>query len=265
MADEFPYKLKPNQTPGASITERCGGNWRLEIPAGSSASYRLAQLDDYSGLKRGSFRWRDGSKLGLRARVSHLKIPGTWGFGLWNDPFAMGTLTGLKGLRLPALPLAAWFFYAGSQSYLSLRDELPAQGWLASTFSSPGWPPFKLALALPLLPLCLVPRISRKIRATANSIIRQDTHKLTLDPTEWNRYEVCWAPERSIFKVNGKVVLETRVSPAGPLGIVIWVDNQYAAWLPDGKLRYGLRANPDPAWLEISNLSISGLPCQIKR
>jgi len=41
------------------------------------------------------------------------------------------------------------------------------------------------------------------------------------------------------------------------LGIVIWIDNQYAAWSPDGKLRYGMCENRDPAWLEIKDLLFS--------
>jgi len=69
--------------------------------------------------------------LELSCRASALAIPGTWGFGLWNDPFNMAVLSRAELLRLPALPNAAWFFYAAPPSYLSLRDDLPAQGWLA--------------------------------------------------------------------------------------------------------------------------------------
>jgi hypothetical protein len=42
----------------------------------------------------------------------------------------------------------------------------------------------------------------------------------------------------------------------GPLGLVIWIDNQYAAWRPDGTLRMGVLANPHPAWMEISELEV---------
>ena len=257
MINDYPFNLKPNQTPDARIAARPNGGWRLGIPDGAGGRYRLAQLDDYSNLKRSGFRWVEGIKFELQARVSHPYIPGTWGFGLWNDPFAMGTLTGLKGLRLPTLPQAAWFFFAAPPGYLSLRDDLPAQGWLASTFRSPTWSSFRLALGLPLLPLLIIPSVSRKIRASTSSIVRQDSRSLTVDPTEWQHYGMEWNAEHCIFMVNDEAVLETKISPVGPLGIVIWIDNQYAAWSSDGKLRYGMCENRDPAWLEIKDLLFS--------
>jgi len=58
------------------------------------------------------------------------------------------------------------------------------------------------------------------------------------------------------FRVNGELVLQTSVAPAGPLGLVIWVDNQYAAVLPTGRLRYGFLPNSEPSWIEISQLSV---------
>jgi hypothetical protein len=48
--------------------------------------------------------------------------------------------------------------------------------------------------------------------------------------------------------------METSVSPRPPLGLVIWIDNQYAAWHPDGKIGFGVLENTEPAWLEIEDL-----------
>jgi len=45
------------------------------------------------------------------------------------------------------------------------------------------------------------------------------------------------------------------VSPRPPLGLVIWIDNQYAAFTPDGKIGFGVLAN-DEAWLEIKELEL---------
>jgi hypothetical protein len=39
--------------------------------------------------------------------------------------------------------------------------------------------------------------------------------------------------------------------------LVIWIDNQYAAFTPQGQVRFGLEATP-PAWLEIRGLRIAG-------
>jgi len=41
------------------------------------------------------------------------------------------------------------------------------------------------------------------------------------------------------------------------LGIVLWVDNRYAAYPPDGRIRYGALKNPEAAWIEIKDLTVS--------
>jgi len=48
--------------------------------------------------------------------------------------------------------------------------------------------------------------------------------------------------------------LDTPVSPRPPLGLVIWMDNQYAAFTPDGELKWGLENNLTEARLEIENI-----------
>jgi len=48
----------------------------------------------------------------LHARLSGTDLPGTWGFGLWNDPFGLSLGFGGQAARLPALPQAAWFMHA---------------------------------------------------------------------------------------------------------------------------------------------------------
>src|SRR5512144_3136865 len=114
--------LIPRTTSGAQVVRLTSGGWRLEIPAGSAGRYRLAQLDDYSNLPRRAFPWQAPLSLSLRARASQSSLPGTWGFGLWNDPFALSLGFGGER-RIPALPNAAWFFFASAPNYLSLRDD----------------------------------------------------------------------------------------------------------------------------------------------
>ncbi len=129
-------RLKQSVTPGARVEMSAEAGWRLSIPAGPGGRYRLAELDDYRGLRRRSFPWNPPYQLSLRARASAGLIPGTWGFGVWNDPFGMGILSQAGGMRLPVLPNAAWFFFASPPNSLSLRDDLPAQGALAATYRS---------------------------------------------------------------------------------------------------------------------------------
>ena len=41
--------------------------------------------------------------------------------------------------------------------------------------------------------------------------------------------------------------------PTPPLGLVLWIDNQFAAWTPEGRLGYGVLENA-AAWMEIEEL-----------
>jgi hypothetical protein len=242
--------MKPRLTPGSQVIAIPSGGWRLEIPAGPPGRYRLAQLDDYASLPRRSLPQRPPLSLHWRLRASSTEIPGTWGFGLWNDPF--GFSLGFGGAqRLPALPEAAWFFFASPQNHLSLRDDLPAHGGLAATFRSERVPSALLVLGAVSLPLLILPPLSRLIRRMARRFIEQDAANLKVNPVEWHDYALIWEAGQATFRLDGTSVLETGTSPGAPLGLVVWVDNQYAAWRPDGRLGWGTLANPEPAWIEI--------------
>jgi hypothetical protein len=233
--------------------------WRLEIPAGKAGQYRLAQLDDYSSLPRRNLPWQlplagqPPLRMSLQARFSAANLPGTWGFGLWNDPFSFSLGLGGMSRRFPALPNAAWFFYASPQNYLSFRNDLPASGLLAATFSSPRLPAALLALAGLALPTAFVPPIGRVLRRIARRFVRQDAACLEVDPLEWREYSLDWQFDQVNFMLDGQECFSTPVSPQGRLGLVLWIDNQYAAWSPAGRLGYGFLANAEPAWLEIAD------------
>jgi hypothetical protein len=255
MVSSPDINLSERHTEGAQVIRSGPAAWRLEIPAGPVGHYRLAQVDDYTQLRRGVFPWRPPLTLSLRGRAAAENMPGTWGFGLWNDPFGLAFVKG-GGLRLPCLPDAAWFFFASPPNYLSLRDDLPAQGALAATFRSPGWSAPLYLLGAPALPLIFWRRTARWLRVQAQRFVQQDAAALNLNPAEWHTYRLDWRDDGVTFTLDGLVVLETEVTPGGPLGLVLWVDNQYAAWTPDGRLAYGTVANPDPAWIEIEGLQV---------
>ncbi|MCX8024416.1 MAG: family 16 glycosylhydrolase [Thermanaerothrix sp.] len=230
--------------------------WRLSLGATSAGTYALAQLDDYLTLPRSRFHWHAPLRLELEARASASNLPGTWGFGLWNDPFAMPLGVRGSARRWPVLPNALWFFYASSQNALALRDDLPLNGFLSATFSAPTWPGFILLPALPLLLGLLWPPTARSLRRLLRQFIHQDAVRLELDVTTWHHYSLHWQPDHAGFSVDGQVVFETTVVPRGRLGLVIWMDNQYAAFTPQGQVRFGLEAMPS-AWLEIRGLRIT--------
>ena len=226
--------------------------WRLEIPAGSKSHYRLAQMDDYTGRSRQSFLWQPPFQITWKVRASSKEIQGTWGFGLWNDPFSASLGLGGADRRFPALPEAAWFFFASLQNYLSLRDDLPAQGFLAATFRSAPVSPVWLSLGSPLLVGLLLPGVNRLGRKMARKLVRQDAVLVNFDPTDWHTYSLGWAEQGVRMEVDGQVILNTPVTPRRRLGLVLWIDNQYAAWTPEGQVRMGSLANTEPAWIEIA-------------
>jgi len=256
MILESNQDLQPSVTPGASITDFGPGAWNLEMPSGPEGRYRLAQLDDYTGLARKEFPWQPPLVLSLQARVSNPNIPGTWGFGFWNDPFSLSLGFGGGSRRFPALPNAAWFFFASPQNYLSLRDDLPANGLLTATFCSPTWPSVILALGLPGLPMLIWKHTARLLRRMASKIIRQDAAQLTIDCTQWHHYSLNWQRDSVRFIVDNEPVFETRIYPKPALGFVLWIDTQYAALPPDGGLAYGTLATEHIAWLDVRELQI---------
>jgi hypothetical protein len=243
-------ELRPRSTPGASVMQE-RDSWRLTIPAGAAGTYRLAQLDDYSRVPRRGLPHYPPYAFHVRARVSAEGLPGTWGFGLWNDPFGLSLGFGGTPGQLPALPETAWFFHASPPNYLSLRDDLPARGFFAGTFHSPRMPTPLLAPGLLALPLLAIRPVARMLRRLAGRMVKQSAAAIDTDVTAWHEYAIDWKNDKTVFTMDGLISLETPLSPRPPLGLVLWIDNQYAAWTPQGKLGYGTLANPE-AWLELS-------------
>lgn len=247
--------LKIRATSAARVEPHFGGDssdvqgYQLAIPAGRANRFRLAQLDDYSSLSRRKLPWHPPLTLSLRARISERDLPGTWGFGLWNDPFGLSLGFGGTAGRLPALPNAAWFFHASQQNYLSFREDKPGNGFLAQAFRSPSFHPLLIPAGVTL------PFSPQRTRRSLSQIIAEDSICISVDETQWHAYRLEWSPQRVAWRVDDKLVLESPIAPRPPLGLVIWMDNQFAAFRPDGKLRWGLQENP-PAWMEIEKLDV---------
>lgn len=256
MASNIFPNLKIKVFRGGKVLKPTHSTWRLEIPTGPPNQYRLAQLDDYTDLPRRDFPWHPPLTLSLRARASSNSLPGTWGFGLWNDSFGLTLVKGTQ-LRLPVLPNTAWFFFASPPNYLSLRDDLPAHGQLAATFRSPHKMPAGLFLRAPLLALFFLRPLMRYLRRSARGYVHQDAISLDHDPTAWHLYEIAWRSDKVIFGLDGVTILETHVSPLGLLGLVLWIDNQYASLPPDGRVEFGSLSNHQAAWIELADLKLA--------
>ncbi|MCB9135051.1 MAG: hypothetical protein H6636_06470 [Anaerolineales bacterium] len=243
-------------TPGAKVNFPETGKGTFGLPPGPSRQYRLAQADDYYGLPRARFPWQPPVTFNVRARASHVAIPGTWGFGLWNDPMSLSLGFG-SARKFPALPNAVWYFFASSENALSLRDDLPSHGALAATFCAPNLPAWLLASGGLALPLLFFRPLARVLRRLTAKVVQQDAVALPLDPTKWHTYAFTWMRERVTFEVDGAQVLDTSISPRGPLGLVIWVDNQFAAWQPDGALQWGVLEGKTAYEIQIEDLNIT--------
>jgi beta-glucanase (GH16 family) len=74
--------------------------------------------------------------------------------------------------------------------------------------------------------------------------------------TDWHTYTIDWQPRSAHFAVDGETVLSCQMSPRGPLGFVMWLDNQYMVATPKGRFKYGLLEAPGRQWMELSRLEI---------
>ncbi len=241
---------------GVGALEATDSTLRFVLAGATHRQYSDAQIDDYQGLSRRRFLWRPPLKLTVRARFSHPtgELRGTAGFGFWNDPFLM------TGARLPTLPRAVWFFYGSPPSNMKLDLDTPGCGWKAATIDALRPTALLLApLALPAVLLMNVPSLYQRLWPLIQRAINVQEAALDADMTAWHTYEMAWGEERARFSVDGEPILEDAPPPRGPLGFVMWLDNQYMVATPQGRFRWGLLDVPDRQWMEVDSLAIEPL------
>ena len=226
---------------------------RLHLPA-VEQSYADAQVDDYGGRSRRHYPWRPGVELALQARFSHgvNDLVGTAGFGFWNAPFGDPTVP------WPALPQAAWFFYASPPNDLPLAPAGPGRGWFAATLDATTGQALLMAPFAPFV--LLVNRITavrRRFWPWLQQRLGISFASIEEDMVAWHDYRLVWRPEGSAFFVDGRPLLQTRHSPRGPLGFVCWLDNQYMVATANGRFRWGTLPVETDQWLEVQNMSIT--------
>lgn len=238
---------------GGQLTPTADG-LRLSYSGASAGSYTNAQIDDYQGLPRGRFHWRPPLSLQVTARFSHPadQLLGTAGFGFWNDPFAM------TEARLPTLPRAIWFFFNSADAPIKLALETPGYGWRAATID--GWrvPFLLLSPAIPAALLLLRWRwlyhhtwpLAQWAMGVAEALI-------DVDLTAWHTYEINWGIKQAIFRVDGGDQLITGRSPRGPLGLVLWIDNQGMVVTPWELPSHRLLSVDHEQWLEVRKVKIT--------
>ncbi len=227
-----------------------GKRWRLSLPRADRHAYSDAQLHDYAALTRPAYPWRPPLALSIRARVSP-GIQGTAGFGFWNNP-----LPSLGGL--PALPQAAWFLFASAPSDMELAQGIPGHGWKAGTIDAGRcqallWAPFAPLVLL----ACRRASWRERIWPHVQRALAVDEVLLPAAREEWHSYHLIWLRNRVIFGVDGHEILVSAGAPRGPLGLVIWIDNQWARITPAGSFGWGLLDTGTSQWLEFEDLKIT--------
>lgn len=238
---------------GEGSLERTDTTLRFVNLGTSSDEYTNAQIDDYQGLPRRRFPWWPPLRLTVRARFSHRegRLSGTAGFGFWNDPFLM-----TEG-RLPTLPRAVWFFYASPPSNMKLDTHAAGRGWKAATIDALRPAAFLLTpVALPAIAMMNLHPLYRAIWPPIQRALNVQESLVGVSMTEWHTYSIDWGVERTTFYVDGEAVLEDAPSPRGPLGFVMWLDNQYMVVKPWGRFGWGLLGEPTRQWLAVDQLLI---------
>lgn len=249
--------LEKREANGGVVEGSLERGYQLTLPKLGTERYCLAQVDNYMHLPRGKFPHQQPLKLQLEARVSSGDLSGTWGFGLWNDPFSLGFGAGGMMRFLPVLPNAAWFFYGSKENFLSLRDNQPRAGFHAKTFRSPLLPSILSLSAVPFVPLMLWPAAARQLRKLSRVMVKEDFNLLAINVEEWHAYSLVWKEGLVLFEVDGLEVFRTGVSPRGRLGLVIWIDNQFFRFDPGGKLGFGFLKTASQFRMQLRNLTMA--------
>lgn len=241
---------------GSGALDFAGETVRFVNGDTTSTAYTNAQIDDYQKLARRDYLWRPPLRLTVRARFSHPsgELRGTAGFGFWNDPFLM------TGGTRPALPRVIWFFYSSPPSNMQLALDVPGFGWKAATLDAIRWPFFALLPTAPVaVPLMHLKPLYRLCWPIGQRAIHVSEALVPAPMTEWHTYVIEWHEKTAHFSVDGETVLSCRTPPRGPLGTVIWLDNQYMVVTPWGQFGYGLVAGTGEQWMEISQVKITSL------
>ncbi|MEZ4681241.1 MAG: hypothetical protein R2932_44205 [Caldilineaceae bacterium] len=249
----MPFEFFSRHIVGSGTLQSTAPWLRLINRPTTASDYSNAQLDDYQGLPRAAFLHRPPLTLTLRARFSHNAgdLCGTTGFGFWNDPF------GMTGSRWPTLPRALWFFFSSPPSNMALAHAVPGPGWKAATIDAWRWPFFLLAPTTPIAMLLLrIPALYRRLWPIGQRAIAVHEALLLLDMTAWHDYKIEWAARHVRFWVDEQVVLHADQSPRGPLGLVIWKDNQAMSISPTHLPHHQLLFCAREQWLEIADVTL---------
>jgi hypothetical protein len=143
---------------------------------------------------------------------------------------------------------------------MALAEGVPGHGWKASVIRSAAIP------SLLLLPgaavgaaLAQIPILRGSTMRLARRFVRAQEKILDADLDSWHEYRMEWKAEGVNFLVDGELVHAASLSPRSPLGLVIWIDNQYLIASPKGGFRFGTLKTEAEQRLEVEDLAIETL------
>jgi hypothetical protein len=141
---------------------------------------------------------------------------------------------------------------------MKLDLHVPGWGWKAAVIDALRPAAFLLGAAAPLaLPLMNVRPLYRAGWPAIQRALKVREAIIEADMTGWHTYCLEWGAEHVSFWVDEEAVLEGAPSPRGPLGFVMWLDNQYLAATPQGRFRWGLLDAPGRQWMSVERLTLS--------
>jgi hypothetical protein len=246
-----PYQLR---LAGAGAALRGPRGLALTLGPTTAQAYSNAQIDDYRGLGAQRFLHQPPLTLSLRARFSHPSgaLLGTAGFGFWNYPLVLGARD------WPRLPTAIWFFYGSPPGNMALAQGVPGHGFKAAVIETTRPQALALIPFAPLaVPLLNLPPVERRLWPLIQRAVGVRETPIAAQMSEWHSYALRWGQRSADFFVDGQPVLLNAPAPAGPLCLVIWLDNQYLIVTPQGRLGWGLLPSAERQWIEIEQVRLS--------
>ncbi len=140
---------------------------------------------------------------------------------------------------------------------MKLHADTPGWGWKAATIDASGWPFLALLPTVPLaVPLMHIRPLYRALWPIAQRAMRVSERLIHAPMAAWHVYHLEWGEQTAHFSVDGRTVLRCDTPPCGPLGLVIWLDNQLMVVTPQGEIRHGLVGKAETQWLEIDWLVV---------
>jgi len=101
-----------------------------------------------------------------------------------------------------------------------------------------------------------IPAIRRRLWPVGQRAIGVSEALVEAAMTDWHSYALEWGLRRAVFSVDERVILDCATPPRGPLGLVMWIDNQAMVAKPWGRFGWQTLPLEQAQWMEIGGMEI---------